>query len=211
MGPVLHAHNRRLQQVKARDEAVRAIASLPMRPVAVNAGGYLDYFLADIAVRKALPPGEVSFTNDAAVYQVRGFRNCPAIGFSIAPTAMNIIRFDGSDREITPLDAALVNTVARFPDQPALDEVLGETVFYVPFVRATASQPFLVRYNRHVGLPVFDRVERTTFLRPWEQWIEFRRIAGSELAAGVVPVELLMVNPGGPTEFDWPVRQGIFQ
>ena len=124
---------------------------------------------------------------------------------------MNIVRFDEGDREITPLDAALVNTVARFPDQPALDEVLGETVFHVPFVRASESQPFLVRYNRRVGLPIFDRDERTAFLRPWEQWIEFKRITGSELAAGAVPVELLLVNPGEPTEFEWPVRPGIFQ
>ena len=211
MGPVLYTHARRLQQMKARDAAVRTIASLPMRPVVVNAGGYLDYFLADIVVRKILPPDEVSFTNGAAAYQVRGFRNCPAIGFGFIPPVLKIDRFDEGAREITPLDAALVNTVARFPDQPALDEVLGETVFYVPFVRAPTSQPFLVRYNRRVGLPVFDRAERTTFLRAWERWIEFKQIPGIELVTGAVPVELLLVNPGESTEFEWPVQPGIFQ
>ena len=206
MGPVLHTHARRLQQVKARDAAVRAIASLPMRPVAVNAGGYLDYFPADIAVRKILPPGEVSFTNGAASYHVRGFRNCLALGFNVVPPVMKITRFDGSDREITPLDAALVNTVARFPDQPVLDDVLDETEFYVPFVRGPVSQAFLIRYNDRIGLPVFDRAGRVELLRPWERWIEFKIIPGRRLVSGAGSAELLLVNPGSPTEFEWPVR-----
>ena len=210
-GPVLHTHARRLQQVKARDAAVRAIASLPMRPLAVNAGGYLDFFLADISIRKKLPPDEVTFTNTAASYTVRGFRNCPAIGFGVVPPVLKIDRFEEGDPENTPLDVALINTVARFPDQPVLDDVLDETEFYVPFLRASISQPFLVRYNHRVGLPVFDRAGRAAFLQPWERWIEFKRMSGSDLASGAVPIGLLLVNPGGPTEFEWPVGQDIFQ
>ena len=206
VGPVPHTHTRRVRQVKARDDAVRAIASLPMRPVTVNAGGYLDYFLADISVQKKLLRNGVIFTNMAPSYNVRGYRNCLTVGFSVVPPALKIDRFDDGNPENTPLDVALINTVARFPDQPVLDDVLDETEFYVPFVRGPVSQAFLIRYNDRIGLPVFDRAGRVELLRPWERWIEFKKIPGRRLVSGAVSAELLLVNPGSPTEFEWPVR-----
>ena len=219
-GPVPYTHALRRQQIQARDAAMLTMASLPTCPLRVNSGAYTDYFFADYASIGKLLPCKVTFTNDSAGapvdYTVRGFHNRPALGFGAFHTStgnptLKITRFDEPSAQITALDFALVNTVLHLPDQPAVPDVLMKSEFYVPFVRAPASCPFLIQYNGHVGLPIYDRVGWVDLLRPWEPWIEFKKYPGDQLLSGVIPTELLLVNPGQPTEFVWPVTPEIFQ